>query len=57
VSIADTRHNTVDAGLGTEASVNVRDFDVLLSVLYARPFGATEGLRRSQIRFSVRTIR
>jgi hypothetical protein len=57
VSIAGTQRHTIDAGLGTEASFTVRDFDVLLSVLYARPVNPDAGLKRSKIRFSIRTIR
>jgi hypothetical protein len=57
VSIANVHGNAVDAGLGTEASVTIRDFDVLFSVIYARTVKADEGLRGSKVRFSIRTIR
>ena len=56
VSIAGSHGNAVDAGLGTEASVTIRDFDVLLSVLYARTVKADEGLKGSKVRFSIRTV-
>ncbi|PYQ47339.1 MAG: hypothetical protein DMF59_19105, partial [Acidobacteria bacterium] len=56
VSIADSHGNAVDAGLGTEASVTIRDFDVLFSVIYARTVKADEGLKGSKVRFSIRTI-
>jgi hypothetical protein len=46
-----------DAGLGAEAALTIRDFDVLLSVLYARTVHAPDNLGGSQVRFSIRTIR
>jgi hypothetical protein len=46
-----------DAGLGAEAALTIRDFDVLLSVLYARTVHAPDNLRGNQVRFSIRTIR
>ncbi len=57
VAIANNHGNAIDAGLGTEASITIRDFDVLLSVLYARTVKADEGLHGSKVRFSIRTIR
>jgi hypothetical protein len=57
VSIANVRGTAIDAGLGTEASVTIRDFDVLFSVIYARTVKADEGLRGSKVRFSIRTVR
>ena len=56
-AIGDRRTTVVDAGLGTEASVTVRDFDVLFSVLYARTIRAENGLGGSKVRVSIRTIR
>ena len=56
VAIAGSHGTAVDAGLGTEASVTIRDFDVLLSVIYARTIKADEGLKGSKVRFSIRTI-
>jgi hypothetical protein len=47
----------VDAGLGTEASIGIRDFNVLLSVLYARTVREIDGLKGSKVRFSIRTVR
>jgi hypothetical protein len=47
----------VDAGLGAEASVGVRDFNVLLSVLYARTVREMNGLKGSKVSFSIRTVR
>lgn len=57
VDIGGTHGNAVDAGLGTEASITIRDFDVLLSVIYARTVHADEGLKGNKIRVSIRTIR
>ena len=56
VAIAGSHGNAIDAGLGTEAAVTIRDFDVLFSVLYARTIKADEGLRGSKVRFSIRTV-
>lgn len=47
----------VDAGIGGEASLTVRDFEVLFSVIYARPVRAPEELDGGKVRFSIRTIR
>lgn len=47
----------VDAGLGTEMAITVRDFDVLLSVIYARTLHAPPELKGSKIRFFIRTVR
>ena len=51
-------HNyVVDAGLGTEASITIRDFEVLLSVVYAHTVKAPEDLRGGKYHLSIRTIR
>ena len=47
----------VDLGLGTEASLTVRDFEVLLSAVYAKPVQAPEGLRGGRFQLSLRTVR
>ena len=51
------RNYVVDAGLGTEASITIRDFEVLLSVIYAHTIRAPEDLRGGKVRVSIRTIR
>ncbi len=51
------RDYVVDAGLGTETSLRVRDYDVLLSVVYAHTLHGPDALRGSKVRFSIRTIR
>jgi hypothetical protein len=55
--LAKSNHVAVDAGLGSEMSIRIRDFDVLLSVIYARTLHAPEGLKGSRLLFSIRTIR
>ena len=52
-----TGHTFVDAGLGVESSISVRDFDVLLSVLYAHTLHAPENRKGGNILFSIRTVR
>jgi hypothetical protein len=52
-----SQHNVVDAGLGMESSIAVRDFDVLFSVLYAHTLHASEDLKGGRLLFSIRTIR
>ena len=47
----------VDAGLGTETSLHVRDYEVLLSVVYAHTVHGPDALRGSKVRFSIRTVR
>lgn len=51
------RNFVVDAGLGTETSLHVRDYEVLLSVVYAHTVHAPDPLRGGKWRFSIRTIR
>ncbi len=50
------RNYVVDAGLGTETSLTVRDFDVLLSVLYSHTVRDPNGIGGNKVRFSIRTI-
>ena len=51
------RDYVVDAGLGTETSFRVRDYDVLLSVVYAHTVHSPDALQGGKWRFSVRTVR
>jgi len=46
-----------DAGIGFESALTVRDYDVLLSIIYAHTVHAPLELRGGKVRFSVRTIR
>jgi hypothetical protein len=56
-SLAKSTHLAVDAGLGSEMSIRIRDFDVLLSLIYARTIHAPETLKGSRLLFSIHTIR
>ena len=47
----------VGKGGGTEASITVRDFTVLFSVLYARTIRGVDDIKGSKVRFSIRTVR
>jgi hypothetical protein len=51
------RDFVIDAGIGTESSLTIRDFNVLFSVLYARTVRAEDGMKGSKVRFAIRTIR
>jgi len=65
--IGKSNSSVVDAGLGTEMSLSLRDFDVLLSVLFAHTLRApgcaspkpTEcrDLKNGRFLFSIRTVR
>jgi hypothetical protein len=56
--LTDTKRLVVDAGIGTESAISFRDYDIFLSVIYAKavrkPDGVDEG---NGIRFSIRTSR
>ena len=47
----------VDAGLGTEQALTIRDFNVFLSVVVARTMRGPEDLGGTKVRFSIRTVR
>ncbi len=55
--ISKSDRAVVDAGIGAEASLTVRDFEVLLSVVYAHTVRAPTELEGSKVRFSIRTVR
>ncbi len=65
--LAKSPNTVVDAGLGFESSIGIRDFDVLFSVLYAHTLHAPScdadasvscrDLSGGKFRFSIRTIR
>ncbi len=55
--VVKSRTAVVDAGLGTETSLTVRDFEVLVSVIVAKPFHAPDNLKGKSIRFSIKTVR
>ncbi len=56
-ALTKSENLVVDAGLGGEASIAVRDFEVLLSVVYAHTLHAPDNLKGSKVRFSIRTVR
>jgi hypothetical protein len=51
------KNYVIDVGLGTEASITIRDFEVLLSAVYAKPARAPGDLRGGKVHLSIRTIR
>ena len=65
-NLGKSSNSVVDAGLGTEMSIAVRDFDVLFSVLYAKGLSAPtcadpkpdlcRDLKNSRWLFSIRTV-
>ncbi|HEX9982731.1 MAG TPA: hypothetical protein VGF69_05680 [Thermoanaerobaculia bacterium] len=55
--VADTGNITVDAGLGTETALTLRDFDVYLSVIVAHTLEAPKDMGGTKVRFSIRTVR
>jgi hypothetical protein len=55
--IPRVRDYAVDAGIGTEASVSIRNYEVLLSVVYAHTVRAPEDIKGSKVRLSIRTVR
>ncbi|MEO6259506.1 MAG: hypothetical protein ABIP63_04115, partial [Thermoanaerobaculia bacterium] len=55
--LARVRDFVVDAGLGAEAALSIRDFEVLVSVIGAHTVHGPEGLKGNKVRLSVRTIR
>jgi len=52
-----TRDFAIDAGLGTEMQLTVRDFDVLLSILYAHTIRGPEERKSNKIQFTIHTAR
>jgi len=48
----------VDAGLGTESAITFRDWDIYLSVIYAKAVKKPDGIDEGNgFRFSIRTVR
>jgi len=47
----------LDGGLGAEANMTVRDYNILVSVIYAKTFRGPEDLQGQEIRFAIRTSR
>ncbi|HEX7155248.1 MAG TPA: hypothetical protein VF618_27525 [Thermoanaerobaculia bacterium] len=55
--ITDTGNFTIDAGLGSEFALTVRDFDVFLSVIVAHTLQAPADMGGTKVRFAIRTVR
>ena len=55
--VAKVKDFSGDVGLGFEASVGVRDFDVLLSAVVAHTVRGPQELRGNTVKFSIRTVR
>jgi hypothetical protein len=55
--IGKVRNFTVDAGLGSEMSLTIRDFDVLVSVIYAHTVRTPTNITGSKVLLSIHTIR
>jgi hypothetical protein len=53
----NSQHLAVDAGLGSEMALVVRDYNVLLSVVYAHTVKAPDALKGGKVLLSIRTIR
>ncbi|HXI12760.1 MAG TPA: hypothetical protein VNM92_08945 [Thermoanaerobaculia bacterium] len=56
-TFTEVNNFVLDGGLGAEASLTVRDYNILLSLLYAKTFKGPEELQGQEIRFAVRTSR
>jgi hypothetical protein len=55
--LARTRDFAIDAGLGTETALTIRDFEVLLSVLFAHTIKAPDARKSNKVQFSIHTVR
>ncbi len=53
--VVRTANNVVDGGLGAETSLTFRDYDIILSVIYAHTLHAPDVLKGGKVRFSIRT--
>jgi hypothetical protein len=54
--VVKVKDYVVDAGLGSEMALTVRDFDVLVSVIYAHTVHSPNEIRGSKVLLSIRTI-
>jgi hypothetical protein len=52
-----TRDFAIDAGVGTEMALTVRDFDVLVSILFSHTIRAPAERKSNKVEFSIHTIR
>jgi hypothetical protein len=51
-----TRDFAVDAGLGTEMQLTVRDYEVLVSVLFAHTIRAPQERKSNKVQFTIHTV-
>lgn len=52
-----SKEAVADAGLGSEMAISFRDYDILVSVVYAHTLHAPEQLKGGKWRFFIRTVR
>jgi len=55
--IFKTRNFAVDAGVGTEMALTVRDFEILVSVLFSHTIRAPDQQKSNKVQFSIHTVR
>ncbi len=55
--VARPKDYAVDAGIGAEAAVGIRDFEVLLSAIFAHTVRGPADLGGNKVKFSIRTVR
>jgi hypothetical protein len=56
--LAKVKDFAADAGLGIESSIAIRDFDVILSVLFAKTIRAElPEMKGNKVQVSIRTVR
>jgi hypothetical protein len=55
-TVTRTRNFAVDGGIGAEAAMLIRDYEVLFSIVYAHTFHAPDEIKGNKVRFSIRTI-
>lgn len=56
-TLGKTKNYVLDGGIGAEAAIFIRDYEVLFSVIYAHTLHAPDAIKGSKLRFSIRTIR
>jgi hypothetical protein len=55
--IFKTRNFAVDAGVGTEMALTVRDFEILVSILFSHTIRAPDEQKSNKVQFSIHTAR
>jgi hypothetical protein len=55
--LTDTKRIVVDAGIGTESAIRFRDYDIYLSIIYAKALRKPDDIDQGNgFRFSIRTV-